>query len=237
MRAPSRLLLPRIVLVVVALAASAATIGCGGKTTTTSRGQTSSTLPADKPADPATQSDAASQIPPGRALAEGGGGPVQYTFREEWRRALPTAQEWRSGAYLITATGDQINNEGVPSSWRLLFIDRKAADSLLMVDMDPWGKVTDRRELTGEQAKSFVGDYTEPIPFSVIDSDQVVELGRKKLAETYNLGNTKDPRVGLNFGETGGGGPYWVFTVFDNSDAEYVSARVDAITGEIVTGK
>ncbi|MEI8333916.1 MAG: hypothetical protein WCH74_08700 [Chloroflexota bacterium] len=38
-------------------------------------------------------------IPPGREIAEGGGGPVQSTFREEWRGALAEAQKWRSGAY------------------------------------------------------------------------------------------------------------------------------------------
>ncbi|HEY5276701.1 MAG TPA: hypothetical protein VIK38_09265 [Coriobacteriia bacterium] len=55
--------------------------------------------------------------PPGREISEGGGGPVQYTFREEWRRALAQAQKWRSGAYLVKAVGQQVNDEGVPSYW------------------------------------------------------------------------------------------------------------------------
>jgi hypothetical protein len=40
------------------------------------------------------------------------------------------AQEWCSGAYLITATADVINDGGVA---------------------DPWGKVTNQRKLTGNE--------------------------------------------------------------------------------------
>jgi len=41
---------------------------------------------------------AAGDIPAGRGIAEGGGGPLSYTFREEWRKARPAAQNRRSGA-------------------------------------------------------------------------------------------------------------------------------------------
>ena len=80
------------------------------------------------------------EIPPGRAISEGGGGPAQYTFREEWRRALAQAQKWRSGAYLIAAAGEMINDEGVPSRWSLDFIDKADADAVFKVEVDPWAR-------------------------------------------------------------------------------------------------
>ena len=104
------------------------------------------------------------EIPPGREIAEGGGGPMQYTFREEWRRALAEARKWRSGAYLITAAGAMVNDEGVPSRWALDFIDRADADAVLKVDVDPWGAITQTREVTGDGVSSFVDQYTNGNP-------------------------------------------------------------------------
>lgn len=237
MRTLRQLRAPGIAMTVLALAVSATVFGCGGKATTTTSAQTSGTASTEKPVGSENLPEAASRIPEGRTIQEGGGGPTQYTFREEWRRALTTATAWRAGAYLITATGDQINNEGIPSSWRLLFIDKDKPDALLMVDMDPWGKVTQQRELIGDDLKSFVSGYTKPIPFDVIDSDKMVGLGTAALAETVNLDKTKDPRVGLNYSETDGSGPYWVYTVFNTTSAEYVSARMDALTGKVAPAK
>ncbi len=179
---------------------------------------------------------AADGIPAGREIAEGGGGPVNYTFREEWRRGLAAAQQWRPGAYLITASGDMINDDGVPSSWRLLFIDKVPADTVLMLDMDPWGKVTDQREVTGGDVASFVGDHTKAIPYEILDSDAVVSIGKAALGERLDLAKAKDPRVGLNFSEIDGSGPYWTYSLFNTSNAEYVMARIDAITGTVVEG-
>jgi hypothetical protein len=180
---------------------------------------------------------AASQIPPGRQIAEGGGGPVSYTFREEWRRALGTAQGWRSGAYLVTAVGDMVNDDGVPNSWRLTFADKAAPDAVLLVDIDPWGKVTNRREVTGSGATGLVGDSTKPIPYDVIDSDQAVTVGKKELGATYNLAKTKDPLIALNYDRKDGSGPYWSYVLFYESTAEYVTARIDARTGEVAPAR
>ena len=174
------------------------------------------------------------EIPPGREIAEGGGGPVQYTFREEWRRALAEAQKWRSGAYLISAAGDMVNDEGVPSHWALDFIDRTDADAVLVVEIDPWGKVTQTREVTGDGVSSFVGQHTQQIPFDVVDSDTAVSLGQAALASRYDPAKTKDPRLGLNFSVLDGSGPYWRYTLFYESTAEYVSAQIDALTGEVM---
>jgi hypothetical protein len=173
------------------------------------------------------------EIPPGREIAEGGGGPTQYTFREEWRRALADARKWRGGAYLITAAGDMVNDEGVPSHWALDFIDRADADAVLKVEVDPWGAVTQTREVTGDGVSSFVGPYTKMIPFGVIDSDEAVAIGTAAMASRYDLARTKDPRIGLGFSSLDGSGPYWTYTLFNEPTAEYVSAHIDALTGEV----
>ncbi|MDP2183017.1 MAG: hypothetical protein Q8K99_10675 [Actinomycetota bacterium] len=171
------------------------------------------------------------QIPPGREIAEGGGGPLSYTFREEWRRALAEAESWTAGAYLISASGDMINNEGVPSYWSMNFLNPDAS-AVLIVTIDPWGEVTETREVTGDSLKSFVTEYTKPIPYDVIDSDEVVVKGSLTLGAEYDLVKTKDPRVGLNFSVLDGSGPYWQYTLFYTSSAEYVSAQMNALTGE-----
>lgn len=186
------------------------------------------------PGAPGSDSAAASQIPAGRSIAEGGGGPLTYTFREEWRRALGTAVAWRAGAYLVTAVGDQVNDDGVPSSWRFTFADKAAPDAVLLVDVDPWGKVTGRREVSGSGATGLVGSSTKPMPYAVIDSDAAVTAGKKSLGAAHDLAKTKDPRIGLNFSPTDGSGPYWVYTLFDESTADYLDARMDALTGEMV---
>ena len=173
------------------------------------------------------------EIPPGREIAEGGGGPTQYTFREEWRRALAEARKWRSGAYLIGAGGDMVNDDGVPSHWSLDFIDRADAAAVLKVEIDPWGTITRTREVTGDGVSSFVGPYTKMIPFGVIDSDEAVAIGTAAMATRYDLARTKDPRIGLGFSSLDGSGPYWTYTLFYESTAEYVSARIDALTGEV----
>jgi hypothetical protein len=172
-------------------------------------------------------------IPPGRSIAEGGGGPLSYTFREEWRRARAEAQKWRAEAYLIGAAGDFVNDDGVPSSWTLPFIDKAAADVVLLVEIDPWGKVTQTRQVTGSGVSSFVGQYTRRIPYSIIDSDTAVGLGKAALASRYDLSKTRDPRIALNFSEVDGSGPFWTYTLFYTPTATYVFARVDALSGVV----
>ena len=173
-------------------------------------------------------------IPPGRKISEGGGGPVQYTFREEWRRALAEAQRWRDGAYLITAAGEMVNDEGVPSHWALAFIDAPDADAVLLVEIDPWGKVTQAREITGDGVGSFVDAHTQRMPVDVIDSDTAVGLGKAALASRYDPARTRDPRLGLHFSSSDASGPYWTYMLFNEATAEYVSAKIDALTGEVL---
>jgi hypothetical protein len=172
-------------------------------------------------------------IPPGRSIAEGGGGPLSYTFREEWRRARAEAQKWRSGAYLITAFGNYVNDDGLPNSWSLKFIDKVAADAVLLVDIDPWGKVTRTREDTGSAVTSDVGQYTKRIPYNIIDSDKATSLGKAALASQYPLAKTNDPSLTLNFSRVDGSGPYWTYMLFYESTAEYVSAQINALTGVV----
>jgi hypothetical protein len=177
---------------------------------------------------------AGDDIPPGRAIPEGGGGPNSYTFREEWRRARTAAQTWRAGAQLISATGQYVNDDGQPNSWFVVFLDPSKPDAVLTIDIDPWGAVTDREEVGGSGLISFVNQYTKAIPYSIIDSDQAVQIGKADLATRYNLAKTKEPSLSLNFSRTDGSGPYWTYMVFYNSTAEYVSSRINALTGEVM---
>jgi hypothetical protein len=172
-------------------------------------------------------------IPPGRGIPEGGGGPNSYTFREEWRRARSVAQTWRSGAYLVSGAGSFVNDDGVPNSWSLTFVAEAAADRILLVEIDPWGKVTSTREVTGDQAVFLLGSHAGRIPYGVIDSDTAVAAGKAALGARYDLAKTRDPRIGLRFRDADGSGPYWTYTLFNVSTAAYVSARIDALTGAV----
>jgi len=180
---------------------------------------------------PVSGQTALDDIPPGRGIAEGGGGPMTYTFREEWRRARPAARTWRSGAYLVSAAGSFVNDDGVPSSWTFDFVDRANPDAAFVVEIDPWGHVTQTREVTGSGASSLVGPHDARIPYAVIDSDTAVASGEATLTSRYDLSKTKDPRIGLSFSGVDGSGPYWTLTVFYEPTAAYVSARIDALTG------
>jgi hypothetical protein len=225
------------VLAVIGLAAVLAT-GCGSsgptKAPTGSRGASA----AASAATPIATGQALSQdVPPGREIAEGGGGPVSYTFREEWRRALAEAQKWRSGAYLIKGVGNLVNDDGVPNYWALAFIDKAEADAVLRVEIDPWGKVTKTQEVTGSGVISFVDQYTKRIPYDVIDSDEAVALGKAALATHYDLVKTKDPLLSLSSDALTGGALRWTYMLFYESTAEYVSAQIDAVTGEVMPPK
>jgi len=207
--------------------------------TTTAPGTGGGTAPAgERPEEAASSSALVSpdQIPPGREIAEGGGGPVQYTFREEWRRALVEAQAWRPGAFLVSATGRYINDEGVPTEWRLSFIDAPTgadADAVLFVVVDPWGGISQTEEVT-ESVSSRVSEFDRLVPADVLDSDDVVALGREALGSTYNLAQAQDPYASVGFSVRDGSGPYWRYGFFYPPTAEYVSVPLDALTGAIV---
>jgi hypothetical protein len=106
---------------------------------------------------------------------------------------------------------------------------------VLLVEIDPWGKVTSAGKVSGTGVSSFVGPYTQRIPYAIIDSDTAVGLGKAALAAKYDLAKTRDPRIGLNFSEVDGSGPYWTYTLFYTSTAKYVTARIDALTGVVTS--
>ena len=95
---------------------------------------------------------------------------------------------------------------------------------MFRVEIDPWGKVTETEEVTGEGVISFVDSFTKRIPSDVIDSDEVVKIGKAALAVRYNPLKTRDPLIALSSNEITGGALHWTYTLFYESTAEYVSA-------------
>lgn len=172
-------------------------------------------------------------IPPGTATAEGGGGPTQYSFREAWRRALPSAEKWRSGAYLVSAVGNYVNDEGVPGEWRFTFINQAKPDALLWLYVDPWGNITNSREESGDAVASNVGELDKAIHYDVIDSDEAVRIGLNAMGAQYDLEKTRDPRIALGWDPEDGSGPYWWYSRFYTLDADYVAVEIDALTGAV----
>jgi hypothetical protein len=220
----------------VAAALALAVAGCGGAVWSlppaSQSGHSAATgTPVSGTGTPVSGQTALDDLPPGRGIAEGGGGPMTYTFREEWRRARPVAQTWRSGAYLVSAAGSFVNDDGVPSSWTFDFVDRANPDAVLVVEMDPLGKIGAVRRVTGSGVSSLVGPHDARIPYSVIDSDTAVASGKATLTSRYDLAKTRDPRIGLSFSGVDGSGPYWTYTLFYEPTAAYVSAQIDALTG------
>jgi hypothetical protein len=228
-------------LVALAAVAVALAVASGGCSCSVSPNQSpsGSQAPSGSPSGASTGSVATStagatqldDIPPGRSIAESGGGPLTYTFREEWRKARAEAQKWRSGAYLIFASGNFPNDDGVPSTWTLDFIDKAVADAVLLVEIDPWGKVTKTQEVTGGSVSVYVGP-NKRIPYSIIDSDRAVELGKAALATRYDLSSTKDPAITLGFSGDGGG-PYWTYATYNYSLGKKITAQIDALTGNV----
>ena len=104
---------------------------------------------------------------------------------------------------------------------------------MLLVDIEPWGKVTRTREDTGSAVTSDVGQYTRRIPYNIIDSDKATSLGKAAPTSQYPLAKTNGPSLTLNFSSVDGSGPYWTYMLFYTSTAEYVSARIDALTGAV----
>ena len=212
-------------------------VGCGSTTTSPQTlpgaGQASLSTTASKTTIPTVVGSLdANVIPPGRSFAEGGGGPLTYTFREEWRRALAQAQAWDASAYLVDASGNFVNNDGVPSSWAFNFVGQSGI-KVLRLEIDPWGKITASHEVSGEAAQSLIGVNAKPIPYQIIDSDQAVTIGESTMAARYDLLKTRDPSLGLRYSEADGSGPYWTYTLFYQPAASYVSTRIEALTGKI----
>ena len=238
MRASSRASVASAAGLLPALLLAFALAGCGGGQATPAptpveTGAASASGAAAASAVPTAAATALDDIPPGRAIPEGGGGPSSYTFREEWRRARAEAQRWRAGAYLVAASGNFVNDDGVPSSWTLDFTDGTSPVVAFMVGIDPWGKVTETHEVAGDAAVSLLGPNAGRIPYGIIDSDKAVGLGKADLSSRYDLGKTNAPSLGLRYSEVDGGGPYWTYTLFYEPAADYIPARMDALTGAV----
>jgi len=158
---------------------------------------------------------------------------MSYTFREEWRRARAEAQKWRSGAYLVSGSGQYVNDDGVPNSWSLRFIDKADADAVLLVDIDPWGKVTQTRQVTG--AEWF---HSSASTRSECHTTSSTAIRRSSLAKRHWRPSTTSPRrrnraSASTSASSTGSGPYWTYTLFYESTAEYVSVHVHAITSAV----
>jgi hypothetical protein len=171
----------------------------------------------------------ATSIPPGRSFAEGGGGPLSYTFREEWRRASEVAKQWRSGAFLVTASGRDVNDEGVPSSWTMMFVDAIPTDEILFVTIDPWGKVTKKETIKTAERTDQLQPGDDRIPFGILDSDMAVAKGKAALAAgAAPVGG--NARLLLSFARDDTG-PYWNYVV-EAPNSRLATARINARTGE-----
>ena len=107
--------------------------------------------------------------------------------------------------------------------------------ALLWIYIDPWGNVTETREETGDAVTSNVSEYDDPLPYDVIDSDQAVTVATGALAAQYGADKLRDPRIALGWSALDGSGPYWEYVVFYTSNANYITVRIDALSGEVVS--
>jgi hypothetical protein len=230
------------VLVILLLAACK---GPGGTTTTqTDGGELATSTPDGSQATTATSTDAgqsdggpvpnATSIPVGRSFSEGGGGPLSYTFRGEWKRASEEARRWRPGAFLVTASGRDVNSDGVPSSWTMMFVDAIPTDEILFVTVDPWGKVTKKHAVKTAEMTDQLQPGDDQIPFGIMDSDAAVAKARAALAASGVSGEGATQLMLAFFRD--GTGPYWTY-MLERPGSPFTSARIDALTGETtVTG-
>jgi len=209
--------------------------GCGGpdqKPPGQTGGDQLATSTPGNPDSPAGDAvPGATSIPPGRSFSEGGGGPKSYTFREEWRRASVVARQWREGAYLVTASGQNVNVDGVPSSWTMMFVDAIPTDEILFVEIDPWGAVTKKRTVKTAEVTDQLQPGDDRIPFGILDSDAAVTNGKDALS-TANLPVSGNARLTLSYFRDGSG-PFWSYIVEGPSPSGTI-VRVNANTGEAV---
>jgi hypothetical protein len=222
-----------VVLVVAVLAAPAG--GCtrrkppGSTTTTSTTGTTDATSSAGSQEGTGAAVEGATSIPPGSSFVEGGGGPSSYTFREEWRRALASAQQWRQGAYLVTASGDNVNSDGVPSEWSLRFVDAIPTDEILVVGIDPWGQITSKVGIDTRKVTDQLQPGDGRIPEGILDSDAAIRLGHAALSSAGS-DTTGTTRLLLSF-DRDGSGPYWRVVV-EQPGGGIATASVNALTGQ-----
>jgi hypothetical protein len=222
-----RWILPALLGVLVV--AGCALGGCAQRATTESApgGVARQTAPATT--GPGFAQPRATDIPPGRSFAEGGGGPKSYTFREEWRRALKVARQWRKGAYLVTASGNNVNSDGVPSLWSMKFVNAIPTDEILVVEVDPWGNISSQHKVSTAKVTDLLQPGDGKIPYGVLDSDAAVAAGRAALAKKHDLATTSNPALRLEYARAGTG-PHWVYYVEEKSPT-YFTAEIDALTG------
>ena len=153
-------------------------------------------------------------IPDGRTIS--GEGNPSYTFRSLWKIALAEALKWKPDAYLVSASGDFVNNDGVPSEWMMVFRTHAPGGKDFRIWIDPWGKITRSEETASD---STLG--TQAVMPTLIDSDEAVAAALPALSKTVAPEKTKDPKLGLGFKD--GAGPYWYYIVLETSNGNYVT--------------
>jgi hypothetical protein len=172
--------------IALAVALSLAVLqGCGGTQT-----------PATKTGGKAGGASAGQTIPPGKTIPGTGTGEdaqPTYTFREIWRRALPVAHKWRAGAYLSHAEGSDVADDGT-AGWRLIFIDKSATDTGLVVTMDAHGAGIVTNEAPADSLKKAGPGYGDRIPPFIIDSDDAMAVAKANIAPDNPL-LKMDPEV------------------------------------------
>lgn len=153
-----------------------------------------------------------------------------YTFREEWRRAIPVAwKQWDDAAYLVQAFGSYMNDEGVPSEWTMHF--RTPANSDIgTLKIDSWGTVTEWRVMPDRSPNA--GSAARAVPPSIIDSDEAVAIGTARLAK-YPRTSLTDPQLQLLWAESGTG-IRWYYVVYHAKSSSFISVEIDAQSSKVV---
>jgi hypothetical protein len=222
-------------LAVVLAGTLALAAGCGGSTSGAGSGPAAPGSQAATTTAPGTGGQPAGDgpvvvtpdsIPDGRTIS--GEGNPEYTFLSLWKMALVDAFKWKPDAYLASASGDFVNNDGVPSEWMMVFRTREAGGKDFRIRIDPWGKITQSEETAPDDTLG-----TRAVMPTIIDSDEAVAKALPALSAKVSPAQTKDPRLGLGFKSDAG--PSWRYIVLDATTGNYVTVTLDANTGAVVS--
>lgn len=166
-------------------------------------------------------------IPPGTVVQSKG--PAVYTFREEWRRAIPVAWKWDKAAYLVQAFGSDVRGNGAASEWTMHFRSPASTD-IGTLKIDATGRVTEWRTMPNRAPST--KSTSRAIQPTAIDSDKAVAAGAKRLA-AYSAGSLSDRQLRLSWAEKGSG-MRWFYTVFHAKSSSFISVEINALSGKVV---
>ncbi|HOJ33007.1 MAG TPA: hypothetical protein PK975_05560 [Candidatus Hydrogenedentes bacterium] len=182
----------------------------------------------------ASQPPRLEDIPDGRDVSVGGA-PPEYTFRSLWKRALVGAQQWEPDAYLVYACGEYLNDQGVPSSWTIVFCSRKAKKAWLCLTIDPWGKISDTSKGTGsppgvlEYASEALA-AARPVPADLLDSDMLSKRAMKAVEERFGIASPWDPKT-IVLWDKNQSRAVWIYRFRTAKGDAFKELRFDARTG------